>query len=135
MRWLDPTPTTHRHGAFDAILQLANIARPVVRDELPRRVCADDGHRLAATTGDLLDEVLREQDDIRTPRTQRWDDDRDHVDPVEQILAESLLVDLGLEVAIRRGDHACVERYLFIPSNRTHGPLLQDAQQLDLHLE
>ena len=56
--------------------------------------------------------------------------DRDDVDAVEEVLAEALLLDLGLEVAVGRGDDARVERHLLVAADRAHRALLQHAQQL-----
>ena len=85
--------------------------------------------------GDPLEEVLREQEDVAGAGAQRRHRDRDDVDPVEQILAEPLLVDLGLEIAVGRGDHAGLERDLLVAADRADLALLQHAQQLDLHLD
>ena len=90
---------------------------------------------LLVRAGDPLQEVLREQQDVAGARAQRRHRNRDDVDAVEQILAEPLLLDLGLEVAVGRGDDARLERHLLVAADRADLALLEDAQQLDLHLE
>ena len=85
--------------------------------------------------GDPLEEVLREQQDVAGACAQRRHRDRDDVDAVEQVLAEPLLLDLGLEIAVGRGDDARLERHLVVAADRAHLALLEHAQQLDLHLE
>ena len=59
--------------------------------------------------------------------------DAHDVDPVEEVLAEALLLDLGLEVAVGRGDDARVEGLLRVAAHRAHRALLQRAEQLGLH--
>jgi len=73
--------------------------------------------------------------DIAGAGAKRGHRNRDHVDAIEQILAEPLLVHFGLEVTIGRGDHACFERNLFVSADGAHLALLQHTQQLDLHLD
>ena len=59
----------------------------------------------------------------------------DDVDAVEEVLAEAPLLDLGLEVAVGRGDDARVERQLLVAADRADRALLQGAQQLRLHAQ
>ena len=92
-------------------------------------------HRLADALRDSPQDMLREQQDVAAARAQRRHRDRDDVDPIEQILAEPLLLDLGLEIAVGRGDDARLERHLLVAADRAHLALLEHAQQLDLHLE
>ena len=54
---------------------------------------------------------------------------------MEQILAEPAFLDLGLEIAVGRHDHACIERELGVSTDRAQGALLKYAKQLGLHLE
>jgi len=82
-----------------------------------------------------LQEELREQKDVTGARAQRRDRNRDDVDAIEQILAEPLLLDLGLEIAVRRGDDARFERNFLVAADGADLALLEDAQQLDLHLD
>lgn len=56
----------------------------------------------------------------------------DDVDAVVQILAEALLEDGLLELAVARRDEAGVEGDLDVGSHRPHLPLLQGAEQLRL---
>src|SRR6185369_2411651 len=58
-----------------------------------------------------------------------------HVDAVVEVFAEALLVDLVLEVTVRRGDDARIERHLGRVTDRAHAALLERAEQLHLHLE
>ena len=80
-----------------------------------------------------LHEVVGQQQDVGPPLPQRRDVDGEHVQPVVQVLAE-LLRSMSfsrslLVAAIRRTSALMVER----AADPLELPLLQDAQELDLH--
>ena len=56
----------------------------------------------------------------------------DHVEAVEQILAEAALADLACQIAVRRGDHAHVDADGLVAADALELALLQHAQQLRL---
>ena len=98
-----------RHRALDAVLQLADVARPGVREQLLGGVALDARLTLCGDRGEALQEVLREKQDVAPARAERRHVNAHDVDPVEEVFAEALLLDLGLEVAVGRGDDAGVE--------------------------
>ena len=59
--------------------------------------------------GEPAEEVLGEQRDVLAALAQRRDPHLDHVEPVVEVLAEGAARDLGLEIAVGRGDHADVD--------------------------
>ena len=59
--------------------------------------------------------------------------DAHDVDAVEEVFAEALLFDLGLEVAVGRRQDARVERLLRVAADGPDRALLQRAQELGLH--
>src|SRR5438552_3380619 len=61
--------------------------------------------------------------------------DRENVEPVVEILAELALFDRLLEVAIARGDHTNVDRYLGSATQAPQPLLFQYSQQLGLQLD
>src|SRR5947209_11471105 len=100
-------------------------------------------HRLRRDGTDLLPELpgeAREEEhdqlrDVGATLAQRWDLDRKHVQPVEEIGTEAPRPHRFLEIAIRRRDHPHVH-----PDGpaRPHGLellLLEDAKKLHLRLE
>src|SRR5690606_22248460 len=93
----------------------------------------EPGHRLSAALSGALEEMLREQEHVVAARAERRDVDAHDVDPVEQVLAETLLRDLLVEIAVRRGDDARVELELLRRPERANLALLQGAQDLRLH--
>ena len=64
---------------------------------------------LAVIGGQLLEEVIREQQDVGLPLAQRRDEDGEDVQPVEQVLAERAGGNRVLEVRVGRGDQAHVD--------------------------
>ena len=81
----------------------------------------------------LLQEVVGEQRDVARPLAQRRDVDLDHVQAVEEVLAEAALLELLLEVAVGGGHDAHVHLEGLVAAHALELALLQEAQQLDLH--
>ena len=82
----------------------------------------------------LRQEVLDEERDVRAPLAQRGQRDRDHVEPVEEVLAEAALAHLLLEVAVGGRHDPHVDRHRLGAADAQDLPLLQDAQQLHLQV-
>ena len=66
---------------------------------------------------------------------QRREVDRHDVEPIEEILAEAPRLDLGLEIAVGRGDDAHVDAVRLHAADALELALLERAQELHLHLE
>src|ERR1700722_13597434 len=96
-------------GSLDAVLELADVAGPGVTGEALGGGARqpDDALGFAA-----MQEALREQEHVVLPLPQRGDLNLDDVDAVIEVLPEAALLDLGVEVAVGRGDDARVERDL-----------------------
>ena len=118
-----------------AVLELADVARPVVGHQLLGARRGELEARLAVARGELLEEVLREMEHVAAALAERGHVDLHDVDAVVEVLAKALLVDLVLEVAVRRGDDARVERDLLVRANGADLALLERAQQLRLHVD
>ena len=76
----------------------------------------------------LLQEVRGEQRQVVKPLAERRDLQHDHVQPVEQILAESLLLDRAREIDVGRRDHADIDLALDVRADRANLALLQHPQ-------
>src|SRR5215472_10382839 len=63
---------------------------------------------------------------------QRRYEERDHVQPVEQVLAKVALRNLFFQVLVGRGDHARVYRDWIVASYRRKALLIERAQDLGL---
>ena len=81
----------------------------------------------------LLEEVAGEKRDVRPPLAERRHDDRDHLQAVEEILAEVPLLDLGREVLVRGGEDANVHLEDAVGADGTDLAVLENPKEL--HLE
>ena len=77
--------------------------------------------------------MIRDQGNVLAAIAQRRQRDRDHVDPVEEILAEPPFGDEPGEILIGGGDHPDVGLQLLEAADAAEAPLLQHAEQLHLH--
>jgi len=76
-----------------------------------------------------------ERQDVLTALAQGRELDREHVETVEQVLAEASGRDLFSQATIRRGEHADIERHRRTGAEPLHLTLLQHAQQLGLQAD
>src|SRR5688572_13945232 len=96
-------------GALDGVLELADVAGPGVAHH---RVLHGGLEALAGALHVLAvagEEVLGEQGDVVPPLAQRRHVHGDHVEAVEEVLAELALPDGLLEILVGRGDEADVD--------------------------
>ena len=80
----------------------------------------------------LLQEVLHQQRDVVAPLAQRRQLHRNHVEPVEQILAERAVRDHPVEIGVGRGDDPHVDLDGVRVADPLELALLQHPQQLRL---
>ncbi len=83
----------------------------------------------------LPEKMLNQLGDVLPVLTQWRHGDRNHVQPVIQILAKSLLLDEPFEVLVRRGDDADVDAHRFARTDAFKDFFLQHAQEFHLHIE
>ena len=77
--------------------------------------------------------MIDEQRDVFFPLAQRRQRDGDHVDAVEEVLAEVAVADRLAEVAVRGCEDADVHLRLHVRSDAPDDAVLQHAQELNLH--
>ena len=82
----------------------------------------------------LLQKALGEGDDIVPALPQRRDGDRHNAQPVVQVLAERFIADHFFQITVGGCQYPHIHRDGTIPADAGHRPLLQDAQQLYLHI-
>ena len=124
----------HREPVAD-VLELAHVAGPVLRCEelrAPRRrgACASTPSSRAL----FCEEVAREQRDVLAPLAQRRQPQPDHVEAVEEVLAEQPLPHARLEVLVRGGDHAHVRLDRRVAADAVELAVGQHAQQARLQV-
>jgi len=129
---VDHAALAHQERPLEAVLQLAHVARPVVRHQHVDRGGGDAAHVLAVSRRELLDEVVGQQRNVGAPLAQRGHEDLEHVQPVIEVLAEAARLHGQLEVLVGGGDHPHVDLHGLDSAQSLELALLQHAQQLDL---
>jgi hypothetical protein len=125
-------PARHRDRSPHRILQLADVAGPAVLLERGEALVTEE---VGAALGVHLDEVVRQKRDVIAALPQRRQVDGDHVDAVEEVLAEFAVLHRRGEIELGRHEHAHVEPDGLLPAEALERALLQDAQQLHLRLD
>ena len=121
--------------ALDDILQLANVARPVVALERLDVASRDFPWRQVQPLTENSNEVCRQQADIRRPFAKRQHLDREDAKAIKEVLAEAAGARLGFQIAIRGRNNAHVDTPRRVISDTFEFPLLQHAQQFALQVQ
>ena len=120
-------------GSFDDVLELADIARPGVglkdTDGIRGQSLAFDSE----TSTGPLDEVAGEIGKVVGSLAQGRQVEVEHVEPVEEILSEGALFDIGAEIPVRRRHDPDVELDFTGSAHRSNPVLLEHAQEFRLH--
>ena len=82
--------------------------------------------------GELAQEVIGQQRNVLAPLAQRRHVERNHVQPVEQILAKIAALDLLLQILVGGRDHAHVHLHELGRAHRLEALLVERAQHLGL---
>ena len=114
------------------VLQLPDVAGPVVALEHGQGLRGDAAHLLAELLAELLEEVGDEQRDVLAALAQRRQVDRDDVEAVEEVLAHRPLRHRRLEVAVGGGDEPHVGLDVLRVADAPDLALLDGPQELDL---
>src|SRR5262245_1499168 len=130
----DLAAAAQHHQPLDQVLELAHVARPVVAHERFHGLGRDAARAELLLLAGLAQEVRHEQRDVLAALAERRHFDRDHVEPVEQVLAEALLPDRQLQLLMRGRDHAHVHLDRVRGADRLEGAVLEHAQQLHLQV-
>src|SRR5262245_26456137 len=120
-------------GALEGMLELANVARPVVPGERVHRLEGNGAGRLVVRDDVGFEEVSREGRDILSTLPQRWQRDRDDAQTVEEILPKLSLRDQRSEVLVGRADHPDVHLERVGAADAPHFSLLEHAKELCLY--
>ena len=132
---MDAVVAGGKHRALHAVLQFAHISRPVVAHQQIDRTGGNPLDILVVLGIQLVDEMLRQQDDVAFAPRQRRHVDREDVQAIIEVLAEELLLHEFLQIAAGGGQEPHVGVQLLGSADPRKGPLLDETQQLDLGLE
>src|SRR5262245_26551139 len=110
-----------RHGAFE----FADIARPGISLQTSHRL----GREGLTVEGEPVSraiprkEPVREHGDVDRPLAQRWQSNRERVDPVVQIFTESRVAYELIERTVRRGDQPEVDFQRLLSAQTFEAPI------------
>ena len=115
------------HGLFDCVLQLTDIALPIMRAQALQRFRGDllDGNLFVAAA--LLDKMQDQQPDVGAALAQRRDVSRNDVQPIVEILSKLAFLDHRGQIAVSGGDHAQVHVDGFRAAQALEFALLKDT--------
>ena len=119
-------------GPLEHVAQLPHVARPAVREQRRLGLVGDAGRCAAERAAEFIEELRGERDDVFGSLPQRRQVDVEHLQAVEQVLAEVAALHGGAQVAIGRGNDPHVRLHRSGAAEPGELPLLQHAQQLDL---
>src|SRR5262245_7085977 len=125
----------HDHEPLDHVAQLADVAGPVVGQEVAERLARERLRPLAVLGAELRDEVAHVGGDIVLARAQGRHLDRDDVEPIVEVFAELALADQGGQVPVGGGDHAHVHPERVLAADALEGLRAERAQGLGLRIE
>src|SRR5713101_815678 len=113
------------YRALDYILQLANVARPVVSLEHLQGFLAYVSNLFANCLGIAIDQVFDQQRNVVNALTQCRYANRENIQTVEQILTERAFSYGCTQVPIRSGKYSHVHRNRLAATHALEFPLLQ----------
>ena len=107
----DDAPRRRQRGARDRALELADVARPVIRDQQVERLAREllGVERQAVRRAVAGEEAIGEHRDVDGALAQRRQTDRERVDAVVEVLAEAAVADELIERPVGRRDQPEVD--------------------------
>ena len=129
---LDQGTARGHSGLFQGVLELADVARPVVADQ-PRERLARERLDRQAFLGHLVEEMIDQQRDVFEPPAERGHLDRHHVQPVEEVFAKPARGHGVGQNHVGGSDHAAIGLDRVGSPHALESAVLKHAQQLRLH--
>jgi hypothetical protein len=122
--------------AFDHVAKLAHVARPRVRSQEDDRIGRDLRGRVhACAPASIVEQRERQRLDVFRSLPKRRDPEREAIEAVVEIPPERPPRHLLLEIAVRRGQEADVDRARLGRTHARYLTVLDHAQELRLHRE
>ena len=121
-------------GAGDDVLQLADVAGPLVREEGGAGVCGQRLRRPRRAGRRLAEKPLGERHDVIRALAEGRQAHRDHREAMVEVRAEATLASARLQVLAGRRDDPHVDRHAARRSQAPHRAFLEDREELGLGL-
>ena len=121
--------------ALDRVAQLAHVPRPIELRQSFDSIRRDAARRHTFALREHVDEMTYEKWNVLAPLAKRRDVNRDDVQAIEQVFAETILGNLALEILVRRGEDADVHLDRLRAADARDDAVLQDAEHLGLRGE
>src|ERR1700679_263728 len=121
--------------ALDEITQFANIARPVVLLQRGERILGHLDMRTAILRAELLQKLLDEKRNIFLAIAQRRNEERNHIQPIEEVFTKVTASNLLLEVLVGGRDHTNIDVYRVRSADGKEPLFVERAQNLSLRLQ
>src|SRR4051812_5217582 len=128
-------PVRNQDCLLEDVLQLANVARPVVRLQRLDRCAGKLQHRAAHLLAEVDDERMRERRDVLAALPQRRHGDGEDVEAIPEVFSEAARGHLPGQVAVGRRDDADVDVERPVAAHPLEVAVLQHPEQLRLQLE
>src|SRR5580704_920773 len=129
---LDAWLGADNHQPLNKIAEFTHVARPRVADQNFHGGIAKLAIFLGIGRAELLQEIPGQRGNVFTAVAQRRNEKRNHVQPVEKVLAKRAARDFLFEIFICSGDYAHVHAHRFIRADAFETLFFQDSQNLRL---
>src|SRR5277367_978399 len=111
-RWVKDAITRENDAARDVVLELSNVAGPMMVHQGTHGFLRNRFDRFVHRSSELLHKKFYKVWNIRFPFAQRWEINREDVQPVVQVFAEFTIPSHLLQVLVgRRNDANIDSRY------------------------
>src|SRR6267154_4518787 len=120
------------HQALDQIAQLAHVAGPGMAQQTLHRGVAELANFLSVSRAELVQQMPSKNGNIFLAITQRRDEERNDVEPVDQILTEGAAGDLLLEILVGGGQNANIHGEGLARAHRLEALFFEHAQHFGL---
>jgi tRNA A-37 threonylcarbamoyl transferase component Bud32/tetratricopeptide (TPR) repeat protein len=129
---LDPFAIAQHEGSLDNVPEFAHVARPLIAEQCGASFRRKSTHWARHLGRQPFQKENRQHQDVAGPLAQRRKPQRDHIQAVVEVAAETSLGDQGGEVAVGGGGQPQVDTDRPRAADALELALLQHAQQLGL---
>ena len=131
---VDHLPGRHHGHPVADVLELAHVAGPVLRRE-ELHGCLGEALAFHAQVARALgEEVPRERGNVLAALAHRGQPQADHVQAMEQVVAEEALLHARFQLLVRRRDHTNVGRERHVAADAIELPVGQHPQEACLQI-